>query len=88
MVSPTVSSSPGGTLKNGGRAISFRPHGLIDSSGFSVVGPALPPWKPDASLEKIGEIWNRGGLQADSKVGQEPSTRPEVAENAAKSQTF
>ncbi len=58
-----VSGSPAGIRKSGGRAIAFRPHEALDVSGFSVVGPSLRPWSADASLETIGECWNRAGYK-------------------------
>ena len=57
------SSSRAGTITDGRRTIPFRPHEAIDVSGFSVVGPSLKRWKPDASLETIGESWRGAGYK-------------------------
>ncbi len=58
-----AANSRAGKITDGSRAIQFRPHEAIDVSGFSVVGPSLKPWKPDASLETIGESWRGAGYK-------------------------
>ncbi|MGO9470210.1 MAG: CRTAC1 family protein [Isosphaeraceae bacterium] len=64
-------SSPGdSTSTDGRRTIPFRPHGLIDSSGFWIVLPALPPWEPDVSLEQIREIWTDAGHKLIAKLAR------------------
>jgi hypothetical protein len=72
------SSSDGGSSSDGATgALAFRPHGIIDSSGYLVVGPALPPWKPEASLEEISETWKHAGHKLIERL-------PEVLDPARK----
>jgi len=63
------SRSPGdATSTNGGQRLAFRPHGIIDSSGYWIAGPALPPWEPNASLKQISETWRHAGYKLIEKL--------------------
>ncbi len=71
------SSSPGDSAStNGGGALAFRPHGLIDSSGFWIVMPA-PPAVATRRLAGTdpGNLDARGS-QVDCKVGGKPCRGP------------
>jgi transposase len=48
----------------------FRPHGQIDTSGYSVVFPQVDPWPPSASLEEISASWKDAGSRMNARVEQ------------------
>jgi hypothetical protein len=59
-----ISESSGETRPtNSGWTLAFRRRGVIDSSGYAVVGPSLQPWEPHASLEQISETWRQAGYK-------------------------
>jgi FG-GAP-like repeat/ASPIC and UnbV len=55
-VAETAGSTPAG-----GRLQGFQPRTPMDIGGFEVLVAAIEPWEPDASLEKIKEIWKEPG---------------------------
>jgi hypothetical protein len=69
-LAPEWSSGSGPATIEGGRAIPFRPYDAFDVGGYSVVGPSLRPWKPDASLETIAESWNKAGSKLIEKLAK------------------
>jgi ASPIC and UnbV/FG-GAP-like repeat len=50
-----------GPSKAGGSG--FKPRTKVDTSGFGPVVSSMPPWEPDASLEKIAEHWKQPGIR-------------------------
>ncbi len=71
------SQSKSERLPNGTPALTYSAHGVIDSSGYWLVGATLPPWEPQASLEQIGETWKHAGQKL-------LATLPEIVEGARK----
>ncbi|MFN0018502.1 MAG: CRTAC1 family protein [Pirellulaceae bacterium] len=53
-----TSSPPAKVLLEG-----FQPRQELDSGGFTLVTTTIPPWRPDASLAEIGDIWRRIGYR-------------------------
>jgi hypothetical protein len=51
----------------GARALSYRPHEQVDSSGFWAIAATVPGWQPDASLETISENWKNIGYKLIEK---------------------
>src|SRR5262245_54501234 len=46
----------------------YEPRRPVDTGGFSYILANLPPWKPDASLEQIGEIYRRLGYRKIEEI--------------------
>jgi FG-GAP-like repeat/ASPIC and UnbV len=65
----SASPSPGITpLEN--RTYDYKPRIPMDTSGFSLIAPAVERWEPDASLAKIAESWKQPGLKAITKLDE------------------
>ena len=45
----------------------YLPRQPTDTSGLVPLSAAMPPWKPDASLEEISNIWGARGLEKSRK---------------------
>ena len=46
----------------------YRPRQQVDTNGFVSLVKRLPRWKPDASLEEIGNIWRGAGYREIKKI--------------------
>ena len=46
------------------RQLDYRPRFPMDASGFGIINDLLPPWKPDATLLEISEIWRGIGIRS------------------------
>jgi hypothetical protein len=68
----TWSSTPRTTATSEGRRVNFHRREDIDVGGFSVIGPSLKPWKPDASLAAVALSWTRAGYNLVDKVDKSP----------------
>ncbi len=53
------------------RKLAYHPREKFDASGFASVLERLPPWKPDASLEEISEVWRRFGYRSIKRIDAE-----------------
>jgi hypothetical protein len=58
-------------LSSAGARRRYVPRGSLETSGLGAVSKFLPPWKPDASLEEISNVWRRAGYRAIELVDQQ-----------------
>ncbi len=55
------SAGAAGSLTKRSLRLGFRPRQNVDTSGYSVIVAGIQPWPPEASLEKIAELWKTPG---------------------------
>ncbi len=57
------------------RKLAYKPREKFDSSGFASVLERLPAWKPDASLEELGALWQGVGYRFVENINAHLSDR-------------
>jgi hypothetical protein len=85
-VPPTDKPSPAAqaTPSAPPRPLNYRRRQIVDTGGYTLVQGNTTPWKPDASLKEIADVWRHGGqriLEAIDKqlAIQKPTGAAEIA---------